>query len=133
MKSTKHVLREWHRLVNMTPAAVSAWRRNPRHKLASNVAGWSSLARIDHLLRKSLHEWNDADWAHAAKVVNFNTRHLASQQLFGAEVGRSGWSKRAIALRNWGHDPSDVTSPAKRADDAWLRAHPGALERRHDK
>jgi hypothetical protein len=131
MKLTRQqVLREWRRLVNMTLTEVSAWRANPRHKLASNTAGWSSLARIEQMLGTDPASWTDKDWAHAAKVVNFNARHLASTHLFGAEVGRSGWSKRAIALRNWGHDPAKVTSSAKQADAAWLAAHPGAQGRR---
>lgn len=131
MQSTRILLlREWRRLVNMTLPEVSAWRINPCHKLASKTAGWASLARIEQMLGTDPAKWTDADWAHAAKVVNFSTRHLASTHLFGAEIEASGWSKRAVALRNWGHDPAKATSPVKSADIAWLAAHAGARARR---
>ena len=124
------LLRQWRQLVNMTHAEVQAWRNNPRHKLASGKAGWASLAAIERMLRTPPQQWTTADWDHARRVCNFNARHLASHALFGAEVGQSGWSRRAIALRNWGHDPSKPNSPARASDAEWLRNHAGARERR---
>ena len=109
--------------VNMTPAELKAWVKNPRNLLASIETGHESLRRLaigDHA----------HDRAFARKVDNFNTRHGLSTNLFDKEIGRSGWSKRAIALRNWGHDPSKQDSPLYKADRRWLAEHDGALERR---
>ena len=109
--------------VNMSQPELRAWKANWRRYAASTATGQTSLDRLadgDHFF----------DEAFAAKVDNFNARHLTQQQLFGAEVQRTGWSKRAIALRNWGHDPSKVSSPAYDADLAWLDDHPGAGQRR---
>ncbi len=114
----------------MTHDDVRRWQANARHKLASGAPGWASLTEIERMLRTPPQAWTEREWAHARRVCNFNARHLASAQLFGAEVGKSGWSKRAIALLNWGHDPSKRTSPAFAADVTWLAAHPGAVERR---
>lgn len=127
------LLREWRRLVNMTLVEVRAWQKNPRHRHASTTTGWGSLDRIERMLSVDPATWTDADWQHAAKVVHFNARHLASTHLFGPEVAASGWSKRAIALRNWGHDPGKPTSPAFKADLAWLADHAGAKGRRYHK
>jgi hypothetical protein len=55
---------------------------------------------------------------------------MLSGHLFGEEVGKSGWSKRHIALRNWGHDPSKSDSPLYDADQVWLSEHSGAEQRR---
>jgi hypothetical protein len=110
--------------VNMTVPEIQAWLRNPRYLLASTDTGHESLRRLaqgDHL-------WDDT---FARKVDNFNNRHLLSSALFGSEIGGSGWSKRAIALRNWGHDPSQEDSPAYSADYKWLKSHAGAAERRN--
>ena len=109
--------------VNMSPAELKAWIKNPRNLLASIETGHESLRR----LAKGDHA---RDTAFARKVDNFNTRHGLSTNLFGKEVGHSGWSKRAIALKNWGHDPSKQDSPLCKADRRWLAEHEGALARR---
>ena len=109
--------------VNMSHPELWAWHRDQRHHLASTATGLRSLERLvagDHA----------KDHAFAEKVDNFNRRHSLQSALFGREVGRSGWSKRAIALRNWGHDPSKPSSPLHEADREWLASHPGAEERR---
>lgn len=110
--------------VNMNHAALSAWLRDPRHLLASTETGLESLRRLvagDH--------YHDADFAR--KVDNFNTRHGLQGHTFGQEAMQSGWSKRHIALRNWGHDPSRPDSPLFDADAAWKQIHAGAGKRRN--
>jgi hypothetical protein len=112
--------------VNMSQAELKAWLKNPRNLLASIATGHESLRRLaagDHAY----------DEAFARKVDNFNTRHGLSTNLFGAEVGGSGWSKRAIALKNWGHDPSKKNSALHEADQEWLADHAGAAARRKDR
>jgi hypothetical protein len=109
--------------VNMNRLELKAWLHDPRHLYASTDTGHTSLRRLasgDHY----------RDPAFANKVDNFNTRHGLQKLLFGGEVGGSGWSKRAIALRNWGHDPSKPNSPLHDADQAWLEQHEGAAHRR---
>jgi hypothetical protein len=109
--------------VNMSQGELKAWLKNPRNLLASIETGHESLRRLS----KGDHAH---DPAFARKVDNFNTRHSLSTHLFGKEVGKSGWSKRAIALRNWGHDPSKASSPLFAEDKKWLREHDGAEGRR---
>jgi len=115
--------------VNMSVAELRAWAKDPRHKLASTAVGHYSLTRIPELVQKPERNWTEDDYEWAQKVVNFNHRHL--QQVvkaheerggkggFGREVGRSGYSKRHIALLNWGHDPGKEDSPAFEADAEW--------------
>lgn len=110
--------------VNMNHAALSAWLRDPRHLLASTDTGLESLRRLvagDHY----------HDPAFAQKVDNFNTRHGLQRHTFGQEVMQSGYSKRHIALKNWGHDPALPDSPLYDADDAWKQIHTGAGKRRN--
>lgn len=130
MSERKELAAQWLHLVNMTPTALAEWSADPRHRLASTPAGWKSLQRIQAMRARPRDEWTDRDWEHARRVVNFLHRHLRSMVLFGQEVAQSGWSKRAIALRNWGHDPARSNSPAYRADKAWLKRHSGAAKRR---
>lgn len=130
MSDRKELAVQWIHLVNMPLAALDAWSDDPRSRLASTPAGWKSLQRIRAMCRKPRQEWTDRDWEHARRVVNFLHRHLRSIALFGPEAGESGWSRRAIALRNWGHDPSRPNSPAYRADKGWLKRHSGAAKRR---
>lgn len=115
--------------VNMSVEELRAWAKDPRHKLASTAVGHYSLTRIPELVQKPERNWTEDDYEWAQKVVNFNYRHL--QQVvkaheerggkggFGSEVGRSGYSKRHIALLNWGHDPGKEDSPAFEADSEW--------------
>lgn len=125
--------------VNMEPVELRLWAKDSRHKLASTPTGWASLRRLPGFIEKPAALWNADDRAFAKKVLGFNRRH-AKQVLeafredrlggFGAEVGQSGWSKRHIALRNWGHDPSREDSPLYAADRQWLDENPGAQRRR---
>jgi hypothetical protein len=109
--------------VNMTHAELAAWLDDPRHLLASTATGLESLRR----LADGEHRHDDA---FAAKVDGFNLRHALQMHAFGAEVGGSGYSKRHIALKNWGHDPAKRSSTLYGADRRWLELHPGAAARR---
>jgi len=116
-------MRAYTTTVNMNQAELKAWVANPRNLLASTATGHESLRRLaegDHF----------QDPTFARKADNFNTRHMLSGYLFGQEVGKSGWSKRHIALKNWGHDPSKQGSPLHDVDQMWLQAHSGAETRR---
>jgi hypothetical protein len=116
-------MRAYTRTVNMSQSELAAWLANPRNLLASTATGHESLRRLaagDHF----------RDPSFGQKADNFNTRHMLSGHLFGTEVGKSGWSKRHIALKNWGHDPSKPESPLHDADQVWLDEHAGAEARR---
>lgn len=109
--------------VNLSLPELSRWLDDPRHLLASTSTGLESLRRLasgDHY----------HDPAFAAKVDAFNTRHALQTHAFGREVGGSGYSKRHIALKNWGHDPGKRSSVLYGADRRWLALHPGAEARR---
>jgi len=120
----------WRKLVNMTAKELRRWQADPRCKLASTRTGHEMLVKNIRLASTPFQKWTPQDWAAARKTINFIERHLAATALFGDEVRQSGWSKRAIALRNWGHDPSKRNSPAYLADSRWLRDH-DASKRRH--
>ena len=109
--------------VNMSLTELCRWLDDPRHLLASTETGLESLRR----LADAEHH---RDAAFAATVDNFNTRHALSTHAFGREVGASGYSKRHIALKNWGHDPVKRSSVLYGADRRWLELHPGAEARR---
>lgn len=118
-------------LTNMTPRELRAWAKNPRHRLASTATGHASLRRLPRLLETPRREWTTADHAFARKVDAFIARHSTQAAVFGHEVARSGYSRRHIALMNWGHNPSKPSSPLRSADRHWLNDHPGAAQRRH--
>ena len=109
--------------VNMNHRELTAWLNDSRHLLASTNTGLESLRRLvagDHY----------HDDAFARKVDNFNERHGTQSRLFGKEVMKSGWSKRHIALKNWGHDPSKNDSPLYDSDQVWLSSNPNAKSHR---
>lgn len=116
----------FHESVNMSPGELRAWAKNPWHKLASTSTGLASLRRIPGLLEKRISDWTSEDYKFARKVLGFNKRHLTGKthNLFG-KPARAGvpWSKRAIALKNWGHDPSKSSSPAFEEHREWLKEH----------
>jgi len=118
--------RMFHDSVNMSPGELRAWAKNPWHKLASTSTGLASLRRIPGLLERQISDWTAADYKFARKVLGFNKRHLTGKthNLFG-KPARAGvpWSKRAIALKNWGHDPSKPSSPAFEEHREWLKEH----------
>ena len=62
--------------VNMSPAELRAWAKNPWHKLASTATGLASLKRIPRLLEKRIGDWTAADYHFARKVIAFYKRHL---------------------------------------------------------
>ena len=118
--------------INMDAAALRAWAKDPRSALASTSTGQESLRKLPGILTRYLSgRTTEADKQWMKKTKDFNWRHL--RQKFGAEVGKSGYSARHIALMNWGHDPTLQNSPAYRIDRQWLREPPGAADRRRAK
>lgn len=86
-------------LVNMTPAQIRAWAKNPKAKRYSLAATRARLPALAKLRAKPLAQWTARDCAFAARVVSFNSRMRGALARDGCTPGY------AISLRNWGHAP----------------------------
>jgi hypothetical protein len=95
---------KFHRLVNMTPAAIRAWAKDPRAKCASFESTRQRLPKLAALKSKR-GEWSEADCKYARRVNSFNSRHLGQMKRFGCTV------RETVALRNWGHMPKCPMPP----------------------
>jgi hypothetical protein len=90
------------------------------------------LERLAVLREKSQREWDDADARLAAEAVEAVTALSTPKSFWGVEVGDTGYSRRHIALRSWGHDPSKASSPLCDGDAYWLRRYPRAVQHRRN-
>lgn len=97
--------RRFHQLVNMTPAQIRAWAKDPRSRCASFESTRRRLPALAALKAKT-GEWTDADCRYARRVNSFNARHRGQMKRFGCTV------RETVALRNWGHMPK-CAMPAK--------------------
>ena len=88
--------RVFKRLVNMTPAQIRAWAKDPRAKLASFEATRRRLPALAALRAKAPSTWTAKDCAFAKRVVSFNSRMDGMRKEHGCTV------KINVALRNWG-------------------------------
>lgn len=93
------VVRAFRASVNMSPAEILAWSRDPRSKRYSFSATRRRLPRIAELLTKPESEWTAADVALAKRVVSFNARMSGAMRRDGCRQGY------AVSLRNWGQAP----------------------------
>lgn len=85
-------------LVNMSPAQIRAWAKDPRAKAFSYA---STRARLPALaaLKAKKGAWSASDCAFAKRVVSFNARMSGALRRDGCTQGY------AVSLRNWGHAP----------------------------
>jgi len=83
-------------LVNMTPAQIVRWSKDPRAKCYSKPATRRRLKRLAELKRKPGSQWTAKDCALAARAVSFNARMSGGARRDGCTPGY------AISLRNWG-------------------------------
>jgi hypothetical protein len=90
---------KFYRLVNMTPASIRAWAKDPRSKCASFEQTRRRLPALATLKAKSRDAWTAADCQYARRVNSFNARHLGQMKQFGCTL------RATVALKNWGHDP----------------------------
>jgi hypothetical protein len=102
-------------LVNMSPAQIRAWAKDPRAKCYSNASTRSRLGRLAKLRAKAPSSWTAADCAFAARVVSFNARMKGALARDGCKPGYT------ISLRNWGHSPR-CSVPAKCKRSAFSRS-----------
>ena len=116
------------RLVNMTPAEIQRWAKDPRAKCYSKAETRARLGRLAKLKAKPASRWTAADCAFAAKVVSFNSRMKGALERDGCTPGYT------ISLRNWGHKPRCAVpatcSPSKVAKGLAGQAEKAARRRR---
>ena len=86
-------------LVNMTPAQILAWAKDPRSSRYSWATTRARLPALAALRAKPVALWTARDCAFAARVVSFNARMLGAMRRDGCTAGY------AVSLRNWGHAP----------------------------
>jgi hypothetical protein len=82
--------------VNMSPAAILKWLKDPRAKLASFEATRRRLPRLAELKRKKCTAWTKQDEKLAKRVLSFNARMSGVVKQYGCTT------KAVISLRNWG-------------------------------
>jgi hypothetical protein len=90
------VKEKFHKSVNMTPAAIRAWHKNPKSKLFSFQSTRDRLPALAALKAKSRSKWTSNDCRYAKRVINFNTRMGGAAKKNGCTLGYD------VALRNWG-------------------------------
>ncbi|UCC74951.1 MAG: DUF3140 domain-containing protein [Gemmatimonadota bacterium] len=86
----------FHKLVNMTPAQIRAWHKNPRSKKASWASTRARLPALARLKAKPTSKWTARDCAFAKRVVSFNARMDGMRRKHGCT------EKIDVSLRNWG-------------------------------
>ena len=98
MTTCPHAAR-FRRLVNMSPAEIRAWAKDPRAKCFSYSSTRARLPALAALRAKPPAEWTARDCAFARRVVSFNARMSGALRRDGCTDGYT------ISLRNWGHAP----------------------------
>lgn len=86
----------FHKLVNMSPAQIRAWHKNPRSKRASWASTRARLPALATLKAKPVRQWTATDCRFAARVVSFNSRMDGMRKVHGCT------EKIDVSLRNWG-------------------------------
>jgi hypothetical protein len=101
------VQKKFHKLVNMSPASIRKWAKDPRAKCASFASTRSRLPKLAKLKGKSRSAWTSADCAYAQRVNSFNARMQGMVKVHGC-------TKRAVtSLLNWGRKPPGCGLPPK--------------------
>ena len=106
-------IREFHRVVNMPPAALRHWLDSADSQSVgmthegervtepgAESVGHEMGRRIMDLKAKKVAELDDDDYAAMRKVVGYVHRH--GEQRPDGDVTHTRWRK---SLMNWGHDP----------------------------
>lgn len=100
--------KEFHDLVNMTPAALEKFLETPESKEVgqkksegAESAGHQSGRKIVEILRKKKADLTEADQKQMGRTVAYIKRHLAQKP--DGDISDTPWR---YSLMNWGHDPS---------------------------
>lgn len=101
------IAKKFHASVNMGPAAIRRWARDPRARCASFVSTRARLPKLAALKAKPKSKWTSADCKYAQRVVNFNARMQGNVRAHGCKV------RNVTSLLNWGRKPPGCTLPPK--------------------
>lgn len=89
-----HAAKKFRSGVNMTPAQIRAWARDPRAKEASFTATRARLPGLARLRAKDPRRWTEGDCKFARRVNSFNAR-------MQGVVDKHGCTRKAVvSLRN---------------------------------
>lgn len=91
--------KRFRELVNMSPAEIRRWAKDPRAKRFSYPSTRARLPALAALRAKPVERWTDRDCAFARRVASFNARMKGALERDGCTQGY------AVSLRNWGHAP----------------------------
>ncbi|PIL31223.1 hypothetical protein GSI_05921 [Ganoderma sinense ZZ0214-1] len=111
MKSKEEVIAQFNEEVNMTAEELEAWLEDPKSEEAGTGVGIESGHKIVEILKKNPEkdpeQYDEDDLEHMRKVVGYNKRHLAQEDLLKQTKTREELenAKSTISLKNWGHDP----------------------------
>lgn len=101
-------LREFDRVVNMTPAALEKWLESEDSQAVgwhndgeAEAVGHQSGRRIVEVKRKKKADLSDDDLHFMRRVLGYVHRHLAQ----GGPASDKEHSRWRYSLMNWGHDP----------------------------
>lgn len=93
----RQVAREFKKLINLTPAQIRKWHKDPRSKEASLPHIRAELPLLARTRATPPSRWTPAMWSKARRAVAFVKRHEAQLKKQKAPT-----RKRIIALLNWG-------------------------------
>ena len=109
----QQIARDFHAVVNMSPAELDAWLdtedsksvgwaagENKKDAGGPEAVGHKEGRRIVEIKHKKAADLTDDDYAHMKKVVGYVHRHMAQKP--AGDVEHSRWR---YSLKNWGHDP----------------------------
>lgn len=103
--SDAEVARDFRRLVNMTPAQIRRWHRDPRSKEASLPHIRRELPLLARAKATTPSRWTPKMRDKARRAVAFIKRHEAQMRKQAKRYGSGRYHytrKRVIALLNWG-------------------------------
>ena len=106
--------KEFHALVNMTPAKLRQWLQSEDSRMVGMTPGGEKVTaaaqpesvghhmgeRILEIRNAKKQALTDADYADMRKVVGYIKRHSAQRP--GGDLTDTRWRH---SLMNWGHDP----------------------------
>lgn len=104
-KACPAVQSAFRKSVNMSPAAIRKWAKDPRAKCASFESTRKRLPALAKLKAKKAGSWTNADCKYAQRVVNFNTRMQGNVNTHGCRV------RNVTSLLNWGRKPPRCKLP----------------------
>lgn len=104
--------REFQRLINMTPAQIRKWHKDPRSKEASLPHIRAEMPLLARTKATPPSRWTSKMKSKARRAVAFVKRHEAQMKKQAKRYGSGKYHftrKRVIALLNWGRRTPGVT------------------------